>query len=136
MKQLTSIHTGSSLFLRFLPTAILVPSCIAGACLWGQRAGLYNLEFGTAILIISLIITFLALIWYNTVLLNRRDLQQRASEKYSAYLASLVKQTNDAVVAIDDQWEYVYVNQKAQKIFRLQHSDLQKKSVFELFPND
>ncbi|MBY0477100.1 MAG: PAS domain-containing sensor histidine kinase [Chitinophagaceae bacterium] len=129
MKQITSIHSGSYLSRRFLPAAFLVPSLIALARLWGQRAGFYNLEFGTALLITSLIITFIALIWYNTVLLNKRDVQQRESERQSAYLATLVQQTSDGILSTDADLHIQSWNMAAEKIYGFTFNEVKGKQI-------
>lgn len=136
MKQLTSIHTGSTLSRGFLPAAFLVPSFMAVARLWGQRSGLYNLEFGTALLITSLVIIFLALIWHNTVLLNMRDVQQRASEMHSAYLASLVQQTNDGILSTDLQLAIQSWNAAAEKIYGFTFDEVKGKHIGQLLKSN
>ncbi|MFY7840191.1 MAG: hypothetical protein ACOVP7_07935, partial [Lacibacter sp.] len=59
----------------FIP-AVLLPVFMGVIRLKGQKEGLYNLEFGSALFVTSIILVFLALIWLNTLLLNKREQKQ------------------------------------------------------------
>ncbi len=73
MQQLTSKYSGSYIAWRLFVPAIILPVLIGLVRLWGQRSGMYNLEFGSALFVTSMILFFLSLIWVNTLLLNRRE---------------------------------------------------------------
>jgi len=49
--------------------------------LWADWAGILQLEMGTAILVLAIIIIFLALTWFIAVSLNKRDLINQESEQ-------------------------------------------------------
>ena len=101
MQQFTSIYSGSFVAWRMLIPAFLLPVVIGLFRLWGQRSGMYNLEFGSALFVTSMILVFLALIWMNTLLLNRREFNQEEIVAEKNYLANLVEQTSDAILSTD-----------------------------------
>jgi len=65
---------------RLLPVAFGVPALLGALRLWGERVGIYGSEFGVTIMVLLCIATFIALIWWNAVLLNRTDEQRTAAE--------------------------------------------------------
>jgi PAS domain S-box-containing protein len=80
MKHFSGDLDGSLLGRRLIPVAILVPVLIGLLRVWGQRAGLYTFEFGTAMLITSIIILMIFFIWQSTLQLNKRDKFKRKLE--------------------------------------------------------
>ncbi len=136
MKQITSVHTGSYLARRLLPAAILVPTAIAFLRLWGQRQGFYDLEFGTVLLITSLIISFFVLILYNTVLLNKRDVQQIESDKQTTYLANLVQQTSDAILSTDAGLHIQSWNKAAENIYGFTLEEVKGKIISDFLKSE
>lgn len=73
MKDFTGPLTGSVMARTLIPFAILVPIVLGFLRLLGEWYRIFSVELGVAILVTSIIFFFLALIWYNTVLLNRRE---------------------------------------------------------------
>lgn len=124
MKEFTSVYTGSITAQRLLPAAVIVPAALGFLRLYGDWAGLYTKEFGVAIFALAIILAFLVLIWYNSILLNRRDalskqtedaLQQTRSE--NEYLANLVDKSNDGIVSFDESFVILSWNKGAEKIY-------------------
>ncbi|MES1214683.1 MAG: PAS domain S-box protein [Bacteroidota bacterium] len=75
MKEFTGPYAGSITARRLIPAAILLPVLFGYLRLMGHWAGIFTTEFGVAILILSIIIVFMFIIWYNMTLLNKRDFQ-------------------------------------------------------------
>jgi hypothetical protein len=75
MQEFTSRYAGSQAARRLVPVAILVPALLGFLRLLGHRAGIFSTEFGATILVLSIIFVFLGVLWYNAVLLNKRDYQ-------------------------------------------------------------
>ena len=80
MQELTGAYPGSQTARLLIPAAILIPALLGYVCLLGHWSGLFSTEFGLAILILGIIIIFVSLIWYNSVLLNRKDAQKQEAK--------------------------------------------------------
>ena len=72
---------GGAAARRLLPAAILIPGLLGWLRLRGQHAGLYELEFGTALLAASSIACMSLVVWWNSRLLHRTDTIRRAAEE-------------------------------------------------------
>jgi signal transduction histidine kinase len=78
----TDTTAGGWIFRHFLPAALIVMPVLGWLRLLGQRAGLYGLEFGTALLVMSNAVILSALIWWaarfiRAESLDRAETQQR-----------------------------------------------------------
>jgi PAS domain S-box-containing protein len=73
MKELTSPYGGSQTARILIPAAILIPMFLGYIRLLAHWSGVFSTEFGEAILILSIIVIFVLLIWYNSVSLNKKD---------------------------------------------------------------
>ncbi len=73
MKEFTSAYAGSFTARSLLPLVILLPVVLGYIRMWGYWKGIFSTEFGVTILVLSVIVTFAAIVWYNAYLLNKRD---------------------------------------------------------------
>lgn len=117
MQQLTSKYSGSYIAWKLFVPAIILPVMIGLFRLWGQRSGLYNLEFGSALFVTGMILFFLLLIWLNTLLLNRREQNKEEIIAEKNYLANLVEQTSDAILSTDPLLNIRSWNKGAEEIY-------------------
>ncbi len=117
MQQLTGKYSGSYIAWKLFVPAIILPVMIGLLRLWGQRSGLYNLEFGSALFVTSMILFFLSLIWLNTLLLNRREQNKEEIIAEKNYLANLVEQTSDAILSTDPSLNIMSWNKGAEEIY-------------------
>ncbi len=79
MATLTSNHIGALMGRRFFLLSVVMPSLFGWACLAGARAGLYDIAYSVALLVVLTIIGFTSLMWSGVKLLNQADAAQRAS---------------------------------------------------------
>lgn len=77
---IVSDTAGGVLARRLLPLAIVIPVVLGALRLGGERAGLYDSAFGVALFASSIILAFVAVIWWTAQLLHRVDTERRASE--------------------------------------------------------
>jgi PAS domain S-box-containing protein len=77
---IASSQPGGAMARRLWPTAILAPFIVAWLRVIGQRAGYYDLGFGTALLVLVLILILAAVIWHTALKLNHLDDQRLATE--------------------------------------------------------
>lgn len=121
MRDVTSRLGGSTAARILLPAAIIIPSLLGLLRLWGQWAGIYDVEFGAVIYALLTILLFFAIIWYNTYTLNRRDLANKEAE--AALLHSeeenraIFDNGPDAVVVVDAKGNIVKWNKQATALF-------------------
>lgn len=76
----TSERAGGLLARRLVPAAFLVPLALGWLNLQGQRGGLYDTVFGLSFFALSLIVVFLALIWWSADSLHQIDLRRQQAE--------------------------------------------------------
>jgi diguanylate cyclase (GGDEF)-like protein len=79
----TIIDSGMSgvMVRRLLPAVIALPIIIGWLRLEGQRLGLYDNELGVALMVVAHILIFALLIWWNSFLLFRLDIQRKQAEE-------------------------------------------------------
>ncbi len=136
MQQFTSVYSGSYVAWRLLIPAFLLPVSIGVFRLWGQRSGFYNLEFGSALFVTSMILIFLALIWVNTLLLNKREYNQEEIVAEKNYLANLVEQTSDAILSTDVLLNIKSWNKGAEEIYGYKKEEIIGKPLGSFLKSD
>jgi hypothetical protein len=72
---------GASMLRRLLPVAVAIPFVFGWMSLSGQRLGLYDPAFGTALFTVATIVALTALIGWETGYLHRLDLARRLVEE-------------------------------------------------------
>jgi len=72
VKDLTGSGAGSITARRLVPFAFVAPVVLGWLRLLRTPSGGYAIEFGVSILVLTIIICFVLVIWYNARLLNRR----------------------------------------------------------------
>jgi signal transduction histidine kinase len=81
LKTLREEGTAGELARRLVPIAIIAPVLLGYLRLLGQRAGLYDLAFGTAVRTIVEIIILSALLWWTVHVIRSRDQQRRDADE-------------------------------------------------------
>ena len=66
---------------RLLPIALILPIGAGYLRLLGQRAGLYDTEYGLALHVTSVIIVLVGLIWWNAISVYRAEMGRRRAEE-------------------------------------------------------
>ncbi len=77
MLRMVGEDSGALLIRRLLPAALLLPILLMSLRVLGEQGGLYDLEFGRALLVITFIFVFTALVWWTGGIVSR---QERAGE--------------------------------------------------------
>jgi PAS domain S-box-containing protein len=121
MKELTSSNIGGVIGRSLLPFVVLLPILFGYLRLLAYWNGLITTEFGVAVLISSIILTFSVIIWFNTRLLNRRDQQKQAAEKKlqesEERFRLIVSSVKDyAIIMLDPAGQVVSWNEGAERI--------------------
>jgi PAS domain S-box-containing protein len=124
MEHLTSKYSGTYIAWRLFLPAFILPVLLGLIRIWGQRSGLYNLEFGSALFATTIILVFLSFIWVNTSMLNRREQKQEEIIIEKNYLANLVEQTSDAILSTDPELNIMSWNKGAEEIYGYKREDV------------
>jgi PAS domain S-box-containing protein len=78
---LNSDNPGAVMARRLLPAAIGIPLVLGWLRLVGQRAGIFNIEIGIAIFVVSSILLFTSLVCWSATLLYRIDMERKQAEE-------------------------------------------------------
>jgi len=147
MKEFTTRLLGSVAARPMIIVVIAIPIVLGLLRLFGHWNNIFSVEFGVTILVTSIIVVFLYLVWYNAVLLNKRDALQRATEdslreseqKYKLSgekFRGLLNSAPDAMVIADEQGKIVIVNHQTEKLFGYTREELINQPVEILIPAD
>ncbi|MEO8173231.1 MAG: ATP-binding protein, partial [Sediminibacterium sp.] len=80
MSVLTDKNIGGRMARTLLPVTLLVPVLFGWACLQMQYHGLFTIEFGTALLTVSIMVVFAVIIWGMAWSINRTDEKRKDAE--------------------------------------------------------
>lgn len=98
MRRLVEEDSGALLLRRLLPAAVVLPVLLMLMRIWGQELGLYEQVVGRALLVISFIVVFTAVIWRTgDVVLRQARLAARAERD----LHSQLVQSLEALADVD-----------------------------------
>ena len=143
MQRLTG-DTGAGLVgRRLIPLVVVIPVVVAWLRIWGQHAGLYDTEFGTALHATASVLLLVLLTWWTVGALWRRELvrdrMQFALANSEQDLSITLNSIGDAVIATDLAGRITRMNPVAEKltgwslaevrghaletVFRIQRSD-------------
>jgi PAS domain S-box-containing protein len=136
-KELIGAHVGSVVGRSLLPFVVLLPILFGYLRLLAYWNGLITTEFGVAVLISSIILTFSVIIWFNIRLLNRRDQQKQAAERKlqesEERFRLIVSSVKDyAIFMLDPAGKIISWNEGAERIKGYKKEEIigQDMSVF------
>ena len=136
MKEFTSTLDGSLMARLLIPAAIIIPAALGLLRLYGNWEGLYNYEFGVAIYVLSVIIIFAGITWYNAYLLNKRDMQRKQSEEAlrdsEQEIQAIFNNAPDAIIVIDNQATVMRWNPVSEKLFGWKEEEAIGRKLNEL----
>lgn len=136
MREIGSVYAGSQMGRRLIPAAIFIPMLLGFLRLMGHKAGIFTTEFGVSILVLSIILIFLGIIWYNAALLNKRD--QKAAEaveisrQNEKQIQTIFSAAPDAVIVIDQEGKITKWNSMAEIIFGWQETEVMTRRLSEI----
>lgn len=116
---------------RAIPLVIFIPFFAGWLKLVGERRGLYDMSFGTAALVLVLIIGLLALLSWMLRTVSSSETQLRDTERR---VTATLESITDGFVTLDRNWRYQFVNVEAARLLQRELSDFKGKSAWELFP--
>ncbi|HZF16049.1 MAG TPA: PAS domain S-box protein [Steroidobacteraceae bacterium] len=121
MGRVIADDAGGLLLRRLLPPAVLLPIFVGSAALIGFHLGLYESEFGTALLASAQIVILSLLIWWTASAVRSSDTdRQRATDALldsESRLRTVIDSSLTAVVTIDLDGHIIEWNRRAEVIF-------------------
>ncbi|HEX2168518.1 MAG TPA: ATP-binding protein [Longimicrobiales bacterium] len=133
----TSDGAGGHLMRRLMPAALVAPLLLGWLALTAQERGLFDVAFGAALLVVSLIVLLAALIVRQATVLHAIDAERerllarerQASEQVSRILESIT----DAFFAVDREWRFTYVNREAERLLQRPRDELLGRLLWDEF---
>jgi PAS domain S-box-containing protein len=116
---------------RTTPLIVLVPIALGWLGLRAEAAGLFDVRFGVAIVVLAFIFLLLALQAWSLNTISRHEAALQASESRTAAILGSI---TDGLVTFDSQWRYTYVNAEAARLIGRTPESLIGQRVWDLFP--
>jgi PAS domain S-box-containing protein len=136
MVRVSANDAGGEMARRLLIPAILIPFALGWLRTVGERAGLFDAAFGQPILILSLIVSFTSLVWWNASALSLlgRD-RKRAEEGLRASEtrhAAGVEAALDCIISMDHEGRVTEWNPAAERTFGYARDEALGRELAEL----
>jgi PAS domain S-box-containing protein len=130
---LTRDDTGGGVFRRMLVPIIAVPLLLGWIRIVGQHAGLYDLEFGTALRTLVEIVLLFGLLWWTA---NNISWHESSAQSAQARLAAIIESSEDAIISKSLDGVIQTWNFGAQRIFGYAPVEVIGKHISILIPPD
>ena len=114
---------GGVMARRLLPASIIAPVAFAWLASSGHQAGMFDAAFGISLFLVSTIVLFSTLTWWNASSLNRIDAErtrtQKELDRKGSILMSVLNSMGDGVVVADRDGRFLLFNPVAERILGL-----------------
>lgn len=156
MRLFTTVYAGSRVARRLITGVVAVPVLVGFLHLISEWNLQFPVEFGVAMLVLSIMGTLLLFVWYVTHRLNKEDAEKQTALRQLSTLnnelESRVKQETEralhtqtrlqqvldnmleGVQIIDRNWIYLYVNAAVASQAQMAMSALLGKCVLKIYP--
>ena len=132
MRTLLRDDAAALLVQRALPGVILLPLVVGWLSIRGQQAGLIDSAFGTALLVLVLMVLLTALLWWSARAVRVHDTAlQDSRERLTGILGSIT----DAFMTLDANWRFVFLNEQVEARLGKSRSELIGQNIWDLFPD-
>jgi PAS domain S-box-containing protein len=124
-----------TLVRRMVPIAMLLPIALGFLRLFGQRADLYDLEFGTALRTVIEIVLLLGLLWWTARTIKLQALRGEKDVRDREHLlAAVTENTRIGLVVVSPDHRYLYANQAYAEVFGLAEHEIVGRRLAEILP--
>jgi PAS domain S-box-containing protein len=124
--------SGGRIVRQLLPIAVVLLTVFGWLRLLGQRAGLYDTEFGVAIVVLGSILMVAALTFWSAVQVNRDAAGRLGAE---GQLRAVVESSPSGMVMIDRAGTIVLVNREIERQFGYSRESLLGQPIERLVPS-
>ncbi len=139
MAILVSDRAGGATARRILPAIILVPMLLGWLRMQGYRAGLLSDEFGVALMVTAIMLILLALVWWNSISMDRIDEGRRQFERALRGSTELIEKIFSNihlnVAYLDPDFNFIRVNQAYADACGYLPEFFPGKNHFDLYPH-
>src|SRR5881394_2182623 len=121
---------------RILPALIVLPIVIGFLRLTGERWGLYDQAFGSAVRTLVEIACFVALLWWTGNAISRQDRQRKKADTQIHEQARLLDLGSDAIILTRWNDGILYWNRGAEELYDFTRDEAFGKVLHELLPTE
>lgn len=148
MASITGPYRGGQIIQLLLPMAIFLPVAFGLLRLYGERSGLYNSTFGTALFAAANIVIFVFLIFKTAASLNRSDkiligeIEERKKvekelKERNIFLNTIFQNAPNMIFVKDaSHLRFMQINKDGERLLGLPKKDIIGKTDFEIVPVD
>ncbi len=129
MELLTSRYEASITARRLIPVAIILPTLLGFLRIGHNWQEIFTVEFGTAMLVLSITILFMATIWYNATLLVKREKENEKAQDILRYNDSLLQNISDAIFSTDMALNIRTWNRQAEILYDYRGAEVIGKNL-------
>lgn len=146
MAAITGPYRGRQVIELLLPTAIVVPIFLGLLRLYGEKQGLYNASFGTALFATANIVIFVFLILRTAASLNKSDhllIQEMEARKNietalkenNIFLNTILQNTPNMIFVKEaQQLRFVQINKDGEALLGANKNEIIGKSDYDFLP--
>ncbi|MDB6151373.1 MAG: two-component system sensor protein [Chthoniobacter sp.] len=124
-----SSTAGGVMARALLLPAILVPVILGWLRLRGEEVGFFGHETGTAMIAMSNVMIYVAVIWRTARSFDQNDLLRRSAEAKAARLAAIVESSGDAIVSHAPDGTILSWNHGAEQTYGYSAMEMVGKSI-------
>lgn len=129
-----SDNMGGTLARRLLPAAVIIPMLLAWLRWRGEQAGLYSGWLGVSLMTVGTAISLAAITSWMAYVADRADRERVRAQENSACLASIVRNSNDAVIGKTLEGIVTSWNSAAQAIYGYTAEEMIGNSISLVVP--
>jgi PAS domain S-box-containing protein len=124
---------GGALLRRLIVPIVVVPLVLGWFRVLGQHAGLYDLEFGTALRTLCEVVLFFGLLWWTA---NNISWHSQTAKRAQARLIAIIESTDDAIISKSLEGIIETWNQGAEKTFGYRADEAIGQHISLIIPPD
>jgi diguanylate cyclase (GGDEF)-like protein len=128
---ITSRYSGGAMSRRLFPLIIFIIILLGGLMWKGQRAGLYDTEFGLSMATVISIVVFTIIIWFLARSLNRKDIKSEEAHLRLAEYSNELGQHNREIMALAKMAKHLQSSSNSGEVYAVVSAYIQK-----LFPDN
>ena len=137
LRSLLSDTLGGVVARRLIPAAFLVPLLAGKVQILGVRLGLYQRDFGLAMLVLINILAFNVLIWWCANVMRASDVRRRLSEEAlrnsDERNRAIMEQSAEGIFLVDlDSKRIIDANPALERLLGYAHGEILNKKVYDL----
>ncbi|TWO78665.1 PAS domain S-box protein, partial [Denitratisoma oestradiolicum] len=131
MAVVTAPGSGGQLARRLLPAALAIPAIVGWLFMEGARKGAYDMAFALTLVVVSNILVFSVLIWWNSRSVEQVDRERQQTEER---FRNAIEAAPNGIFIVDRNGRIILVNARAEQMFGYPRTELLGQSIEMLVP--